>query len=197
MGLEAGGLQNLYLAGAGINAAAGAAGSYAQSNAQRQQGRYLKQTANEDAAMRDLQVKDVERQGDRAAAMRGKGTADLIGRQQAAAAGQGVDVGSGTAGAIQEDAAAFGAMDVEMEKNNAWRAAWGLRAEAANTRRAGKNAKNAADFNARMTAATGGLQFGRDALRAGYEYDQFRKEPLKSRYAKPPSGKNMSDPRNR
>lgn len=198
MGLEgAGSLANLYLAGAGVNAAAGAANSYAQSNAMRAQGQHVRQSAEDDALMRELQAKDVERAGGKAAAMKGKETSALIARQRAAAAGQGVDVGSQSVADLGADAAMFGAMDVETIDNNSWKTAWGMRAEAAQTRRAGRNARDAANFDARMTAATGGLQFGRDLLQAGYTYNQFGDAPSKTKYVKPPAGKNMSNPRDR
>lgn len=174
MGAETGGLTSgLFLAGSGVNAAAGAANAYTQHRALRQQAGYIRQTAEEDALMRELQVKDVERAGDRAAALRGRETAALIASQQV----QGGPLDDGSILNITGDTAEFGALDAEMERNNAWREAWGLRANATNIRRAGRNARDAANFNARMTAATGGLQFGRDVLDGTYKAEMFRPAP--------------------
>lgn len=196
MGLDAASLSNIYLASQSVNAAAGVANTYQQVQAERAQGRYAKQTAYDNAAMMELQAKDVDAAGDRAAAMRGLETRDLMGKQVTAAAGQGIDVsGGGTLDQILAETQGFGRLDAEMERNNAWRTAFGLRSDATNTRMAGKNAKASAVGRARMTAASGGLQFGRDALKTAYEYGQFRETPQK--YTKPPAGKNMSDPRNR
>jgi len=181
MGVDAGGLANLFLAAQGVNAAAGVANSYVQSQALRSEGKYARQTAEEDALMRELQIRDVKRAGDRAAALRGLETRQLIGRQRAAAAGQGVDVSSASVQALAEEAAMFGALDAEAEMNNAWRAAWGLKAEAAQVRRAGRNARDAANFQARMSAVSGGLQAGRDLLQGAYGYSQFREWDLGTR----------------
>jgi hypothetical protein len=176
MGLEASGLSNLYLAASGVQAAAGATSAYAQARAQRAEGRYAKQTADEDAAMRDLQAKDVGRQGARAAAMKGKETQAMLSTQRVIAGKQGSSSDQ-SALDIMGDTAMFGQMDRETIDNNAWRSAWGLGAEATQTRRAGRNARNAGRFGSQMTAATGGLQFGRDAIQGAYGAAQFRKKP--------------------
>lgn len=172
MGLEASGLSNLYLAASGAQAAAGVASSYAQARAQRAEGRYLKQTAEDDAAMRELQAKDAERQGGREAALKGKATQAMLSTQRVIAGKQGSSSDQ-SALDVMGDTAMFGQMDRETIDNNAWRSAWGLRAEAAQTRRGGRNARDAARFNSRLTAATGGLQFGRDALQGAYGAAQF------------------------
>lgn len=173
MGLEASGLSNLFLEASGVQAAAGAASSYAQARAQRAEGRYLKQTADEDAAMRELEAKEAERQGGRAAALKGKETQAMLSTQRVIAGRQGSSSDQ-SALDIMGDTAMFGAMDRETINNNTWRSAWGLRAEATQTRRAGRNARDASRFGSQMTAATGGLQFGRDALQGAYGAAQFR-----------------------
>lgn len=180
MGASAGGLSSLYLATSGVQAVSGAASAYSQSRATRMQGNYIRQTAEDDALMREIEAKQAEKQGGRAAALRGKETQALIGRQRAAAAGQGVGLESESVLDMTGDAAMFGAMDQEAEVNNAWARSWGLRADAAQTRRAGRNARNAARFDARQTAATGGLAFGRDVLQGVYGYENFRKAKDKS-----------------
>jgi hypothetical protein len=196
MGLEANGLSNLYLAASGIQAAGTAANTYAQVNAQRDMGRYQRQTAEEAALMAELQAKDVGKAADKAIAQRGLDTRAMIARQRAAAAGQGVDVASGSVVDITGDTAAYGAVDAEQIANNAFRSAWGLGAEASQTRQAGRNARDASRFNARMTAASGGLQFGREAIQGAYGAEMFR-APKTPKYVAPPGGKKMSDPRNR
>jgi hypothetical protein len=201
MGQEAGGMADLYLAASGGQALAGAGNAYVQSRAMRSQGKYARQTAEDDALMLELQTKSIDAKGARAQALRGKETAGMISRQRGAAAGQGVDVGSANVQSLAADEAGFGAQDVETIGNNTWASAWGVRSEAAQTRRAGRHARDAANFDARMTAATGGLQFGRDLLRAGYEYETFSKPSNGNQYGSTvngrATGKPMSDPRKR
>lgn len=196
MGAEGGSLANLFAVGQGVNAAAGAAQTYQSVVAQRAEGRFAKQAFKDEAAMTELQAKDVSANAEREAALRGLRTRDIIAAQRAAAAGNGVDVGSASVSALGADEAMYGAMDVETLKNNAWRQVFGLESEATNLRRSGKNAKNNANANARMTAVSGGLQFGRDVMSGAYQYGQFRDGKGSKTYG-PPAGKNMSDPRNR
>ena len=176
-GASAGALADMYLAAQGGIALSGAANAYAQSTATRQQGKYLAQTAEQDALMQETALPSIRKAGDQAAAYRGLKTADLIGRQRVSAAGQGVDVGSQNVADAASEAAAFGAIDAEEEINNAWRQAFGVKVSATQTRRGGRDARSAANHEARMTAATGGLQFGRDVMQGAYGYEQFRKKP--------------------
>jgi hypothetical protein len=176
MGLEANGLSNMFLAASGASAAAGLANSYTQANAQRQQGAYLRQTAEENALMTELERKDVEAAGRRASALKGRETAQAVSAQRVAAISQGIDIGSQNVQNLTGETSAYGALEREAIDNDVWRRAFGLTAEATNTRRAGRNQRDAANFNARMTLASGGLQFGRDALSGAYGYQQFRKK---------------------
>lgn len=196
MGSEGGALGNLFLAAQGTQAVAGAANTYQSVMAQRAEGKFAKQAAYDEAAMAEVQAKDVAANAEREQALRGLRTRDIIAAQRAAAAGRGVDVNSQSVMDLNADEAMWGAMDTETLKNNAWRQVFGLQSEATNLRRAGKNAKQSANANARMTAATGGLQFGRDVMNGGYQYSQFRDGKGGKTYG-PPAGKNMSDPRNR
>jgi hypothetical protein len=180
MSLDASNMSNLFLATSGIQAGAGAVSAYSQSNAIREQGNYQKQVANDNALMLELQAKEVEKQGGRAAALRGKETQALIARQRAAAAGQGVGLESQSVLDMTSDSSMMGALDVESINNDTWRKAWGIRSEASQMRRAGKHANQAAKHESRQTAATGGLQFGRDAIQGAYGAQQLKKAKNKS-----------------
>ena len=180
MGSEGGALGNMFLAAQGVNAAAGVANTYQSVVAQRAEGKFAKQAANDEAAMAELQAKDVSANSEREQALRGLRTRDIIEAQRAAAAGRGVDASSGSLQSLAGDEAMWGSMDVETLKNNAWRQVFGLQSEATNLRRSGKNAKDSANANARMTAAGGGLQFGRDVMSGAYQYSQFRDAKYKS-----------------
>ena len=180
MGSEGGALGNMFLAAQGVNAAAGVANTYQSVMAQRAEGKFAKQAANDEAAMMELQAKDVSANSEREQALRGLRTRDIIEAQRAAAAGRGVDAASGSLQSLAADESMWGSMDVETLKNNAWRQVFGLQSEATNLRRSGKNAKDSANANARMTAASGGLQFGRDVMSGAYQYQQFRDSKYKS-----------------
>lgn len=174
MGNAASSLSNVFLAAQGVNAAAGAVNTYQQVQAQRAQGSAQKQAAYDNAAMMELQARDAERQGERAAALRGLDTRAILDAQASAAAGQGVSVNSGSVQKVMSDASAFGNLDAEMEATNAWRRAFGMRSSAEYERRAGRDAKSAANYKARMSAAAGGLQFGRDLVEGTDKYGKFR-----------------------
>jgi hypothetical protein len=179
MSLDASNMSNLFLATSGIQAGAGAVSAYSQSNAIREQGNYQKQVANDNALMLELQAKEVEKQGGRAAALRGKETQALIGRQRVIA-GSGGSVSDQSVLDLTGDASMMGALDVESINNDTWRKAWGIRSEASQMRRAGKHANQAAKHESRQTAATGGLQFGRDAIQGAYGAQQLKKAKNKS-----------------
>jgi len=176
MSISPAAMGNLFLAAQGTSALGAGAQGYVQGRAQRLQGNYEHQVAKDNAALLDLRAKDVERQGERAAAMKGLETKQLLSAQRAAAGGSGVDVASGSVQALAGETAEFGALEREAVTNDTWRKAWGLRAEATGMRRAGRNARDAGRFNARMSAVSGGLQAGRDLLQGAYGYQQFRRQ---------------------
>lgn len=193
MGLDPG---TLALISGGVQTAGGLAGGYAQGTAMRAQGRYQRQVAHDNAAMADLQAADAERRGEYAASQRLAESTRLIAKQRVAGAGQNIDVNSGTMAQIQADTAALGAMDAEMERNNAWREAFGLRAEASGLRRAGSVAARDARFAAGQTLATAGLQGAQSMLQTAYLAQQLSGPQVNSgsptRYAASASVKKVS-----
>jgi hypothetical protein len=83
----------------------------------------------------------------------------LVGSQRASFAGQGVDVGSGSAADVQADAAYLGELDKRQILSNAQREAWGYRVDAENNRRnadiarkGGAAAQSASRWGAASTA---------------------------------------------
>lgn len=121
------------------------------------EGRYAAQAAGANARMAELQAEDALRRGDIEAMRQRQATRGLIGSQRAALAAQGIDLTSGSAMELQEDAAALGAQDAETIRANAWREAWGFRAEATNLRTQGHLERAAAATKAGSTLLTGGL----------------------------------------
>jgi hypothetical protein len=174
MGLEGGGLADLTFLTNLVSGGGRMASSFSRAGALSGMGRYEGQLAKDQAALLDIQARQVVRQGDERAGMVTRDARLLAGKQAAAAAGQGVDVTSGTAALIQEQTMVHGALDAETERNNAWREAWGLRAEAQNVRLAGQAAQSTRNYEAGATAATGGYQFGVDLLRAADLHGQMQ-----------------------
>lgn len=129
------------------------------------------------------QAEDVKKRGELAEARHRLATARLIGTQQAAAAAAGVNVASGSAGAIQEETAAMGSLDALMIRQNARRAAYGLEQQAieygSQKKLVGIAAKNAT----RSTFLTGGLS----ALRNVGYYDYMRELEAKGKTIPPPT----------
>ena len=79
----------------------------------------------------------------------------LIGSQRAGFAGQGVDVNSGSAREVQQDAARLGELDALQIRANAQREAWGFNMDAENARMGGQAAQSAGRWGAAATVTTG------------------------------------------
>ena len=90
-----------------------------------------------------------------------------IGEQRVALAAQGIDIDQGSALEIQLQTAEFVSQDALTISNNAWREAWGFRAEANSLRFQGQFAQLAASSKARSTLITGGLKGLTSFLKAG------------------------------
>lgn len=171
MGLEA---STLALLAQTAQGTAALGSSVAQAGAIRAQGGYERSIQEENARLAEMQAQDAIRRGEEAAGARRREGRQLVGRQRAAAAGQGVAVNQGTAYDIQLATEAAAARDAETIRMNSFREAWASRVEAADRRAAGRNAESGARFASRMTAATGGMQFGRDLLSGAYLANQMR-----------------------
>ena len=114
-------------------------------DATRAEGDYATRVAARNAEQADRQAADAAVRGDLAANRYAAGTRALVGSQRAALAAQGVDLGSGTPLALQEDTARMGAIDAMTIRNNARREALGFTQEAANYRTQGELAQRATD----------------------------------------------------
>jgi thioesterase domain-containing protein len=81
-----------------------------------------------------------------------------VGAQRTSLAGQGIDLSSETAQAIQADTAVQAAKDIRTTKANALREAWGYRSQAQGARMAGKYAYQGAMLNSAGSLLTGTAQ---------------------------------------
>lgn len=132
--------------------------SYMQSKALRAQGEYQEAIAEMNAKQMELQAEDSVKRGGSAAAKRQQEIRKATGSQRAALAAAGVDVGSDMAQNIAQETEAIGAADIAAIQTNAFREAWGYKAQASDTRSKGRMQKNANFFQARQTMITGTLQ---------------------------------------
>ena len=114
----------------------------------KQQGAFQSAMLDQNAAYKELAAKDTERQGQLDADRHRRSVQQLIGTQRTSAAGNGIDVNSGTAALIQDDTAQFGELDALTIANNAAREAWGLRVGARNDRMNARFATQNARSNA-------------------------------------------------
>jgi len=121
------------------------------------------------AQIADAQASDAITRGQEEENRYRQGVRTLVGSQRAGFAGQGIDVGVGSAADVQADSAFLGELDALTIRTNAAREAWGFRTQATDLRnranvirrtgqfaQAGANAQgNAAYFGAAGTAIGG------------------------------------------
>lgn len=118
-------------------------------------GRENRRIARFNAAMQQIRARDAIFRGQIAEQSLRTKTRRLIGAQRAAYAGQGVDVESGSALEVQADTAYQGELDAITIRNNAFREAFGLEIDAAQTMQAGQWAYRAGINNAAGTILGG------------------------------------------
>jgi hypothetical protein len=157
------------LAVTAASAAAQAKGQLSAGKAAKQAGESQQQVAEANAQqsefnahVADLQAADATTRGAEEESRFRTSVRGLIGSQRAGFAGQGVDVGSGSALDVQADAAYLGELDALTIRSNAAREAWGYQVQSENYRqdaavqrkggeiaaRAGANANSAAKIGA-------------------------------------------------
>lgn len=145
--------------GAAVQGGAALAGGFVNAGAQSAQGTYSAAMYKINAGLAGKQATDATARGDFAAeGAIGKARA-LQGAQQASAASQGVDAGTGSAVRAQSDAAGIGAMDALTIKNNAYRQAFGYEAQAIQANASGEFAQEAGSNAAASSILTGGMGF--------------------------------------
>lgn len=113
----------LQLAGAGLGAVSAYSNSKSAYKAQAQ-------VAQNNAIIAGWQADDALARGDRQATEVGRKTRQLKGRQRAAMAANGVDLGTGSALEILTDTDYFGAIDANATRDNASKEAWAIRNQA-------------------------------------------------------------------
>lgn len=141
MAAAAGGMAVGYMAGEFDKQQAGYENSIHESNA-----RYLEQTAQRTIERGNKEEEDHREQ-----------VQLMIGNQRVSMAAAGVDIGTGTALAIQEETAYMGAEDARTIKNNAYLESLGYKKQAANERATGAAKIMKAQNNQIISMATMGM----------------------------------------
>ena len=152
----------------GISALSQIVNAFTQSSAIRAQSRYENSIAQANARMAAFQAEDAERRGRVEASRLLRQTKGLIGKQRAAFAGQGIELDSGSALDIQEETAALGAADALTIRNNAWREAFGYRAQGSQYLAQARLGRRVASSQARNTLLMGGLSAAREVGSLAY-----------------------------
>lgn len=149
-------------------------GTYNDVQASRAQDRYQRSASGLNMRMANLQAEDATRRGDVEASRLKKDAQRLQGSQRAAYAGQGVDVGSGTAALIQDETGTLGEMDAVIARNNAWREALGYRVEASDIASRSRMQTAASRFERRSTILTGGMNAFNYGVQGAYARDGYK-----------------------
>lgn len=140
-------MSGFMIAGAVILLVAGAA----QAKQQNEAGKANQAIAENNARLADEQARDANIQGARESQKAAWRQRAVRGSQMAAMAAQGIDSGGGSASALLDETAMFGAMDRKTIGINAERQAWGFAGEATNYRNSGKQARWAGREGAKLT----------------------------------------------
>lgn len=148
-----------------VTGVSSAAAGYAQAGAISAKGAYDQQIAESNSRLASMQAEEATARGDKAASQALKQGRQLRGAQRAAAAASGVDIGTGSALALQQETTGLSQLDALTIKNNAAREAHGYQVQAVNYTSQADMTSLATANEARNTLLTGGLR----ALTAGAE----------------------------
>lgn len=158
---------NALLLSEGGSAFAEGAGAFAKASAIRAQADAAARALLANASLAAFGGSDALKRGARLSQDKLQQAKDLIGRQRASFAAQGVEVNTGTPADIQADTAALGALDAEIIRENAAREFFAFRLQEINLQEQAAVTKIAAKGAARSTLITGGLNLVRGATQTG------------------------------
>lgn len=125
---------------------------------QNQAGKYNAAVAAQNAANSEVLAGQTEKIGLEDELRARMNIRQIIGKQRAAAAANGVDPNTGSALDIMAETAGIGEIDATMVRANAYRDAWGYRTQGANYRAQGQLAKAEGRYGAASTLLTSGAQ---------------------------------------
>jgi hypothetical protein len=124
--------------------ATAAVGAYSANEA----GKAQQKLANRNADLQEEQAADSLVRGEEEVLATKRRIRRTVGAQRAAFAGQGVDVGTGTARDLQEETRQLGDVDIATIRKNAWREMYYGKSQASNTRLSANYARRGAQNQA-------------------------------------------------
>lgn len=155
----------------GVQAASTIGDAYSSSQAIKSKTAYESQQLQLNSRISELQAISAERRGREESRAYKTEVKQLIGKQRASLAAQGIDISTGSALDIQVETAELGAEDALTIRNNAFREATGYRIEAIGYKGQAAFTEVAGKSNARNTLISGGL----NAINQGVQtYASFR-----------------------
>jgi hypothetical protein len=120
-----------------------------------QAGKAQEGIARRNAALTDAQAEQSQLQGDQQINQVRRRTRQLIGKQRASYAGNGIDIGTGAPVDVAADTEASSEADMSTIRTNTALAAWGFRTQASNERFGGKVARIEGNNQAAATLISG------------------------------------------
>ena len=132
--------------------------AYNQSRAIDAQSKYQSSMLDISSRFAGLQAEDAIFRGKKEARNVKKRVRRILGSQRVAFAGQGVDLDSGSAAAVQQSTEYEAELDAIQIKNNAWKQAWGYRVKAFDLRNQSRMTRIAGRNQAQNTLLAGALQ---------------------------------------
>jgi hypothetical protein len=147
----------------------------AQATSMEAQANYQNEMSRINQRNAELQAQKILRQGGIDAIRAQKKINQIVGSQRAGFAAQGIDVRTGSAALIQEEAFAAGVEEIETIRNNAFLTAMGYQAEAEERSRAARIGMTTAMSQGRQSILSGGISAARTLNKQGY-FDRAYKE---------------------
>lgn len=145
-------------AGAATQGMSAVGGAFSQANAIAGQAQYQQKVAEINSKIADFQATDALQRGGQAAARALGRSSQAVSSERASAAGQGINVNTGSAADIQDQTGAMGRLDALTIQNNAMREAFGYKSQAASYTAQGQFAGIAGQNAYANTLVTGGMQ---------------------------------------
>ena len=148
----------------------GAAGSYSEYKGIQLETEFEASQFETNSRIAELQAKDAERRGREDANAYKVKIKQLIGKQRAAMAAQGIEIDADSALDIQLETAELGELDAMTIKNNAFREATGHRIQALDYSSQSGYTRIAGKTKARNTLLTGGMSAVDDIISLGEKF---------------------------
>lgn len=142
---------------AAVSVVASTSAAQGQASAAKAQAEYQAKQARQNAELLEIQKREILTQGNDQAVDMSQQVSQLIGSQKVSLAAQGIEIDSGSAFDLQEEARNFGQQDIETIRNNAKKQAWGISIEQENLRKGADFTERAGEVQANNIMLANGL----------------------------------------